>query len=362
MKKYFSLKEYKIYNKKRAKKSLEARQRFKDYKENKNSKNLGKQKDYRHSSSHPFKDYKKIYAPTEFSLITNPEEVISFICELHNCFENRKKVFVVLRYVEKIDYDAIIVLLSIMIRFKAMKIRFNGDFPIDSASERRLKDSGFFNNLYKTFEDRDTYYLSSQRNNFITHASKEVNSNLTAQIIENAAEKIWGEPKRCMGVQTTLNELAQNTVNWASFQGEGEQHWWLSINYSPNDNKVRFSFVDYGVGIFKSLDQKNESSKFFGVLNKMWEKFKYGSNAELLRLILNGELHRTISEEYYRGQGLPGLLDSLEENWFSKLYIITNDVYANIEKDKYTILRNSFNGTFIYWEIDSNSKHFEIEK
>ena len=89
-----------------------------------------------------------------------------------------------------ISYDAIVVLLSKLIQFKASKIGFNGDFPKDKYLEGILKGSGFIEYLYKNFGNQDTYTIDKK---IYTHANKNVNSALTSTIIEEASKKIWNE-------------------------------------------------------------------------------------------------------------------------------------------------------------------------
>ena len=65
-----------------------------------------------------FKDYSKIKAPSNFSLTENTEESLRFIAKIEKCLEERIKVFVNLTDVESIAHGAIVVLLSIMTKFK----------------------------------------------------------------------------------------------------------------------------------------------------------------------------------------------------------------------------------------------------
>lgn len=308
-----------------------------------------------------FKKYKHIVAPPNFTLVgnPNPEKIVAFINRLKECLARRHRVFVVLSYITQIESDALVVLLSAIVRFRALGVDFNGNFPNDRHCKQILHESGFFQTLYKgKFNDISSYLLKSQTKNLMVHASREVDSARTAAIIEEAALTIWGEPNRCQGVQTTFLELMQNTMNHASLTQPGEKHWWLSVKHQPDDHKVRFAFVDYGVGIFTSLENKPSNSKFFGALKRLRDRFRYGDNAELLRLILEGKLHMTITEEYYRGQGLPGMVDSLQDNWFSNLHIITNDVYANVATNNFRVMGENFGGTFIYWEVSAQNRKF----
>ncbi len=260
----------------------------------------------------------------------------------------------------EIDYDAIVILLSIMVRFKAQKIDFNGDMPLNPLAKQRLMDSGFFDNLYKHFKDEDRYNLVwNRRNSFYTHAWKNVDSELTGKVIDQASQTVWGELRRCPGMQRILIEIMQNTNNHAALGKEGDKHWWLSVNHRKNENKVCFSFVDYGVGVFRSLQEKEPGSKFYLGLDKLAKRFTFQDNAALLKLIFNGELHKSSTGEHFRGKGLPGIYEALQRNSISNLYIVTNDVYAAVSQNIYRTMNSHFEGTFLYWELNKTNESYD---
>lgn len=361
MKKLFTEEPYKRYLQKRSRKSLRKSIRFKQFKKNKNKRKIGYSKtagkDYDYYIKN--KGYKKIIAPRFFSFVSFPGEFTSFIGKLRVSYNTRQKVFVVLRDVTRIDYDAILVLLSIMVKFKAKNIDFNGDFPLDELARKTLMQSGFFENLYKTFRISDRYAIRDTDTGSIhTHAWTNVDAPLGDKVIAKASKNIWGERRRCQGVQRVFLELMQNTNNHASPDTSGDKHWWLSINYRTNATGQKiacFSFIDYGIGIFASLRSKKEGSKFFQATQKLFEKFRYGDNADLLKLIMNGELHRTVTGQHFRGKGLPGVKEALSRNQISNLFIITNNVYGNVSLDNYKLLSSNFEGTFLYWELSRDN-------
>lgn len=227
--------------------------------------------------------------------------------------------------------------------------------PQDKTAFNMLLDSHFFDHLTKKrFRDQDSYSLTMD-SSILTHAKKRVDAKLGENIIKTTSNNIWGEERRCPGLQRVLVELMQNTNNHASLDEEGSKHWWLSVRHE-SDNKVsRFSFVDYGVGVFVNLENKRNTSKFFGAIRKLRDRIKYGNNYEILELILNGELHRTASDNYYRGKGLPGIFQALIRNEITNLCIITNDTYFYSKENTYKKINNAFNGTFVSWELNSNN-------
>ena len=212
----------------------------------------------------------------------------------------------------------------------------------------------FFDYLYKKIKDEDRYEII-KGGSVATHAWKKVDSELTHKIITDATNFIWKENRRCQGVQKCLIELMHNTNNHAT-KKVGEKHWFLSVQHLKKEKKVCFSFIDFGVGIFDSLHNKNSDSKWYN-----WETisslFVVENNKELLKHILNGELHRTVTGKYYRGKGLPGIYESFKRNDFKNLHIISNDVFANVQKNQFNKMEIPFSGTFVYWELDSTNNN-----
>ncbi|HUX54908.1 MAG TPA: hypothetical protein VMV56_10870 [Williamwhitmania sp.] len=361
MKKLYLTRKFVSYNKNHAK-SLHIRAlKHKAWKKGVNISELGhspverRQTHHRGLNNH---SYKRIIAPINFSFIDNPNEVSSFIYKLKDAFNKRLKVFVWLDDVTKIDYGAIVVLLSIMIKYKSSNIDFDGGLPKNKGARKLLIQSGFFANLYKEFEMSDAYKIGEYDNEGIcTHAQKNVDSLLSSQLITNATKTIWGETRRCQGVQRTLIELMQNTNNHASIGLPGEKHWWLSSYHNRKEKIVAFSFVDLGVGIFENLNNKTEKSKWYNWRTRIADRLKYGNNAELLRLILDGSLHRTVTESDFRGKGLPGIAQVLSRNQIQNLHIISNDAYANVSEGRYIKLDPPFDGTFVYWELTKENEN-----
>jgi len=359
LKKLYTTRNYSIRNLRRAKRSLKRQLVFKEYQRLRNKADLGvskRERTYKRIFEEPYRDYKRIHAPENFSFIENSAGVVEFISKLKNHFDEKKKVFVVLKKVRIISYDAIVVLLSIMVRFKATQIDFNGDLPKNEEARRILTESKFLQYLYQSFIDKDRYQLG-QKSSIVTHAWKDVDSELGNELIKNASKTIWGTEKRCQGVQRTLIELMLNTNNHADDSRKGEKHWWLSVHHDKVKNKVSFAFIDFGVGVFTSLNNKRHGSKFFGIVDKLKERVKFGNNADLLRLIMDGTLHRTATGKPYHGKGLPGINKARERNQISNLNIITNDVHARLDNDTFSIMPKSFSGTFVYWELNMENSN-----
>jgi len=361
MKRIYTTEPYRKFNKKRADRHARRNLAFKKHRRAINRSQQGARRQASKAigeANKQFSDYKKVFAPDDFRFIDNTEEVIRFINKLWALFLKRKKVFVILKNVSQIDYGAIIVLLSVMIGYKSSGISFNGDYPKDGHCDDLIRKSGFFEHLYKNIKLKDRYQIATSNNQeheIHTHAWKNVDSKLGEDIIKAASKIVWGEERRCQGVQRALIELMLNTNNHAKIGQTGVRHWWLSVNQEAENKKVCFSFLDFGVGVFKSLDNKPSSSKFYNWFSKLTKAFTFENNAELLKLIMKGDLHKTVTGKHYRGKGLPGIANVLKRNQLSNLHIITNNAIGNIAEDHYALLNNSFSGTFVYWEVNSGN-------
>jgi hypothetical protein len=357
MKKYTHSVKYKNYMRKRAFRSLNRQVAFKNYKRLQRQSEQGipqfRLKQLNATKHNKFR-HKHVYAPDNFSFVDNPDGMCSFISSLAIHFDNKSPVYVDLADIDRIDYGAIAVLLSVMVRFKAMLIPFNGSFPNNINARKTLVESKFFEHLGRSFKDSDSYELGAST--ILTHAMKSVDSLLSEKIIKSASTTVWGTPRRCRGIYRTLIELMQNTNNHASPDTEGDKHWWLSVKHFRSEKRVAFSFVDYGVGVFNSLEHKRAGSKFFDVLPKILRLFKPKNKPDILKLIFQGELHKIASGKYYRGKGLPGIYNAYHNGNFGDFVMITNDVMYDSRTEEYRNLEIPFSGTFVYWVLDCTNR------
>lgn len=300
----------------------------------------------------------KISVPDIFSLIKNPVETINFINLLEDRYLNKKEVFVNMKNVEFMDYSAVTMLLSVVYSFKQRNIKFNGNFPDRLEYRKMLVDSGFFDCL-KTKINNDLEYVIGKKNQIFTRANKEVNSELGLPVMIETSETVFGEKRTLKGLQRVLLELMHNTNNHADLNKKGEKHWWLSVNHDKENKKVSFIFLDYGIGIFESLRNKPEEGKWEKLRNYISKMINKDDNSNILKLLLEGEIHMTVTGKHYRGKGLPGIREALIRNDVSNLNIVSNNVYSNVTENEYIILDNEFSGTFVSWEINANNNNLQ---
>ena len=309
-----------------------------------------------------FPGHKQIEAPATLSLLSNESITLDFLRKLQECYYAKKKVAVLLDDVDTLSTDGILALLSNMVQFKAARIGFNGTRPRDVSTAFKLESSGFFKHLFgPAMRIQDIYSFKKIDSFLYTHGQKTVEAGLADELVKYASEVVWGEPRRCPGIQTTLVELMHNTFDHAG-DYKGEKHWWISVEHNEQAHEATFSFMDFGVGIFRSLANKKQGEPLYGALDYIIQHFPLiTTEADRLQLILEGKVRLTQFNEYYRGKGLRNIYLKHHKNQISDLSIISNYASFKADKDDYHSIKNEFIGTFISFKMNRNTYNLQWE-
>lgn len=301
-----------------------------------------------------YHDYTFIKGPETLSIIENPSKTIRFINKLKRSYNHAEKVFVDLSEVNKINHDAIVILLSIMIRFKSKKIRFNGNFPKTAQARNLLIESGFFTHLVTNFKESKNYEIG-KKDSILTHGNLIVDSELAGNMLLDASKTILGKSIYPKGAFRVLQEIMHNTVSHAKGGEENEaKHWWLSINHDVVKKVVKISFVDFGIGVFKSLVNTPENSKWSKGIELFKSFVAFDRNDAFFREILEGQIHASVTGHHYRGKGIPGVNQVFKRDQIKKLFILTNNVCFDGEKNELVKMNDWFEGTFYYFELNND--------
>lgn len=354
MKAIFTKLKHKNNNKKRAADRLKRSLEFKKSRKSKNRKDeyqtKAERKDIRNIKKLE-RGVTSVSTPREFSFIKYPNEATKFINKLEKLYLKNKSTFIDLSKVESLDHSAITVLASIARTYKIRGVKFNGRLPKNQQLKQLFIDSDFFKYLTDQPIDKIKYILGKDNQMFTTKDAK-VAPELGIPVMQDASEVVWGEKRTCKGLQRVLLELMQNSNNHAKLKDRGVNHWWLSVNHNKDKNTVSFIFVDYGIGIFKSLNSER-TGKWYGWKEKIADSLQ--KDKDILKKLMDGHLHRTVTGKPFRGKGLPGIKQVFDRDQISNLYVISNKVFANVSQDKYNNLPDSFNGTFVYWELNQKN-------
>lgn len=286
---------------------------------------------------------KELLVPSTFSFIENPESVAEFIQKAESVYKKRRSIFVNMEQVKAIDHGAITALLAVIHQFKMSGIQFNGNFPSEQKPALILKESGFMYELFEKKDDKFRYKMG-EVNQIFTRAEKDFASRLAKLIIQDATKTIWGIPRRCPGLYRVIVELMHNTHDHAAGERKGHERWWLSVNQDEKNKKVVFTFIDYGMGILTSLNNKPEGRTLFDRLGAQ-------SSHKHLESLFTTKNHESSSKKRGRGWGLYSIKQAMDRNQISKLHVITNNAFGNLAAGEYRRLNAGFSGTLYSWEL-----------
>ncbi len=338
MKKLYKTAKYKKHLHKRQLDELKKRRKAKDWLRRKGKNEQGKTQSFIKWRKEVQSSF-EIEAPRNFSLSQNINEVLSFITQLKDASKRERKIFIKLKDVEIITHGAIAMLLSVIGELDERKIKVSGDYPKVKHVRKVLDQSGFFNHVKGLIEEENKTTV----NTILTKGKEVVESEETAPLVTASMKTIHGQPYRNQPLQGLLVELMANTVNHA-FPKAKNRRWWLSVNHDELNNKVSFAFVDNGAGIINTLYLK---------FKQKIEHLFFSDNAELLNSAFIGKIgSRTRLGN--RGRGLPSVYNKYSKKHITRLSVITNDVFLSFDDNKRTKLRNNFDGTYYYWEVDIN--------
>jgi hypothetical protein len=276
-------------------------------------------------------------APAVFSILRNADEVNSFLREFA-LYSRQFNIDLDLRDVTDITPDAIAVLLA-NVRALDGRAYVKGNRPSDLRASEILAQSGFFSQVRtRTPAPPCKQGMISQRQ----RASKQVEPRVAQGLVHFGTEAISGVAQRNHSTYRVLIESMSNTQNHAAGKRSAKQSWWATVYADLERKRVCYTFLDTGVGIFRSvrIGAIRRAFRFLGVV----------SDADILVEIFKGGVQSRTGVPY-RGKGLPSIYRLSELGRIQSLVIVSNEVYADVSAGHYRMLRSSFPGTLLYWEI-----------
>lgn len=310
-----------------------------------------KRKAKRYFEKNRYRQYKTRTAPADFSVIDNCEEVVRFINKLRKDFHNKRKVFVNMEQVTKVTNESLCLLVSNMMLFRDGRIDFNGNFPRNVIASKVIMESGFLETLYNKRGLRSVNNVNSP---IYTHSAHKSNTDIADAIILSCSKFLWDEECNCGGVYNAFIELMANTIEHAD-EIEGKQKWWVTATKDNDNEKVTFSFLDYGRGIINTLTSANQK-RHRGIVERLLTKW-LGNEAMLLKEVMEGALTLSEKEGSHYGKGLNSIYQDMVDGQLDNIVIISNNVFADVKNGNYHKMSESFPGTFVSWEINKNTKH-----
>jgi hypothetical protein len=335
---------WKRHLKARSRYEEKARKRFRSHREERRVLAL------RSTFGEPFRKTVRLEAPQVFSLIGNPDETIGFLNNIISTARHHKNVSVDLSAVETITPDAVAALLATIDWRNMGRAQVSGNVPRQEAAKEFLENSDFRRSVHSV----GGYIRKRQMGKIIksTSGRETINSRFhqefAQQLIEFATSTLTANKRRFHPPSySVLGEAMLNTFNHAAGPNESRRPWYASVYLDLARRRACFTFIDQGVGIFKSHD--------FAARWRM--RFKLGSllslpnNANLLQRLFHGEMPSRVKEPG-RGNGIPGMYEHCVAKRIRNFSVIANDALGQAEIEQYRLLAKPFGGTILYWEVE----------
>ncbi|MBK3516675.1 hypothetical protein [Carboxylicivirga marina] len=299
-----------------------------------------------HQDAHQVKP--KVVAPTDFRLLSNTEECVSFFHDLRSehcryLQRGRPTVTIDLSFVEQMDYSTISIMTSINEDFKAKGILLRGNYPINEECKQFFIDSGFLNNMY---DERGRKFPTSEMSEslFFQKGAKrlERKDNIRlSNVVKNIVKHLTNESNHWPKLREMLLEICGNSLEWS--KAENKQ-WLFGVMYEKD--RVIVTVTDVGLGILKTL-HRNHTNKFL-------EEIRLKKRHKVLMGAFEGK-YTSKSKKSNRNLGLPSIKANFESKRIKELKVLTNNVILHFDNTSESGTINGggcwFKGTFYRWII-----------
>lgn len=320
------------------------------WKDRKKNKRITKQHYFTSLNKQKSAPYIVLKTPNNFSFIYNTNAVLKYFSEAREIFYKRKQnVNFDISDVSQMTPDAVALLVA-SIKNKKFTSTGNsrGNEPKNADLNKLFSESGFYEHVTPT-----TGFKKSKPGNLL---HKEVAQKVVEKIARNACiigmKNVYNitkpEASLCdvhSSLYEILIECMANTHNHADLSKQGECRWWLYVYNNPKTKTTSYTFIDLGVGIFRSTHTRNYVTKLLKITG-MYQSIN------LVEDLLAGKIHSRIEKDReLRGKGIPQIVRHSKDAWFKSFYIITNNVKINLTNGVNESLDYDFDGTFLHWEL-----------
>ncbi len=319
-----------------------AKRHTKKWRNRKNNRKLTRQyasiKKIRQSKKKPL----SLYAPKNFSLIDNTDEVLAYFDNARETLKKENNIIIDISSVDVLTPPTVALMIA---NINDKKFFFDshisGNAPVKPELRKLFTESGFYDhvNTKGSFKRGNDNYLHKE-------VDKIVDPDVAKEAKNTGTRHVFGNEEPFDAIFDTLVECMQNTNNHANVHKKGECYWWLYVYSDPTRKFTSYSFLDLGVGIFNSIVVKN-------YINKFKKISPFHGNISLVDDLLSGKIgSRMDKDRNMRGKGIPQIVENSKSKYFSSFVIIVNDVKINLKTGVREKLSHPLNGTFLYWELE----------
>ncbi len=282
-----------------------------------------------------------LQAPINFSLIENTNEVLDYIENARKILASNNSVKFDISDINNLTPDTIPVLLSHIrdVGFNNF-MQIHGNAPKAEKFNKLFTESGF----YKHVRSLSKFQISD--NNLMHNESNfKVKPDIAGQIINLLITNSDYTEEYLEPIYNIFIELMSNTHHHADLEKYGTSKWWLYLFINHDNRRISISFMDLGVGIFKSVIVQS-------YLQRLGLMFGVVDNSYLVDDLLNGNIQSRIEfDNEIRGKGIPQIVNYAKLDCFDKFYLITNDIKIDLKLNSFVKLSSDLKGTFYHIEL-----------
>lgn len=307
----------------------------------------------RRPSTQPYRRETIVVAPRDCRLVENASEVIGFVDRIRQAKRRSRSPYLDLARVDSLSPDTVQLLHSTMKDPRLPSAPSHGNVPMETSAARLLMSSGFFDDVEVPPAGlKDVTPSGRMKQRTSTKVEPE-----TANELVRLAETTLGKLVCRQASYRTLSEAMNNTRHHASSplgrssEASGpkkHEAWWASVYCDRKRGIATFTMIDNGIGVVESIKRRR--------LIHLFHALGLRSEAEIVEGLFRRGVIGSRTKQSNRNQGLPFMLQDLEEGRIRNLVFITNGVMLEVGTWRSTPLERAFSGTIVRWEAEAASR------
>ncbi len=289
----------------------------------------------------------RMSSPKEFCLVSNTDEVLAYFSSLEKKLRAGKGIEIDISDIEKLTPETVALLVANIADPDFHHRTFiSGNAPKDLVLKKIFTESGFYQHV-----NGNNNFSQGEENFLHREVHKKVEPTVATRAALIGTKHVFGKTnsREASPIVDSLHEMLvefmSNTNDHADNDSSGKCLWWLYVYSDPNKNISTFTFIDLGVGIFKSVSVQN-------YLKKLFKGTPLYKNINLVDDLLAGRIKSRVGKDKdIRGKGIPQIVENSALKNFENFHLIANDVKINLRTGEREELKHSLHGTLWHWEL-----------
>jgi hypothetical protein len=283
-------------------------------------------------------------APIDFSFLNNTNEIVNYFNQIKNYVYENQPVNIDISNITNLSPDIIILLISTLKDKRSMQVGLSGNAPKIPHLNKTFLESG----LYNFVKSKGKKKVSDINKLWQHSTNNQVKGEIAGEAVD-ICKRLFFENNMNYDTDNLYNLLVEamsNTINHAD-KKISHINWWLYYFIDKNAQTIKFSFIDLGIGIFKSANFDSYRN-YFSLL--------VAGNSLLVKPFLEGKIISSReNDNEISGKGVRQIINCAQNPEFVNFTIITNDQKINVKEKSSESLNSNFEGTFINFEISYKS-------